>query len=448
MRLKSNATLAQPNNALAGLVSLVDAAMLLGALLLMRRLDLVGVAYAFVTWTMFASTSLQQVHINPRLGDDLPPLVGRMGIAFSVLAIPATFSGASAQALGTLSRVTPAAVVLVLVGRACSYAIIRTVRARGHVAEPTLIVGAGTVGAQLAAVLTEHREYGMAPIGFLDSFDGVGLSMPILGDAGSLIPVIERNQVTRVIVAFGAMDEAAMVQILRECDQLPVEVYVVPRFFELGVTPASGFAEDVWGIPLIRLRRSALRGRSRVIKRVFDVVAAGLLLILSAPVMLVCAVAVRCSSPGSILFRQKRVGSDGHIFEVLKFRTILENGDSDTTWSVADDDRQTRVGAILRRTSLDELPQLINVLQGEMSLIGPRPERPHFVSRFGLEVPRYDDRHRVPGGVTGWAQIHGLKGDTPIADRARFDNQYIEHWTLWRDVVIFCRTVLQVLRLR
>jgi exopolysaccharide biosynthesis polyprenyl glycosylphosphotransferase len=435
--------------ALVGLVPLTDGAMLIVALALVRRLDVVGVAYAVVTWSIVAGTSLRQLHRNPRLGDDLPPLAGRMAIAFAAVAIPATTLGVeAAQVLGTLTRATPAAALLVLLGRACSYAVIRTVRARGRVAEPTLIVGAGSVGAKLAAILAEHREYGMAPIGFLDSFDGVGLSMPILGDTHDLVTVAERNQVRRVIVAFGAMKEEAMVQVLRDCDRLPVEVYVVPRFFELGVTPAASFAEDVWGIPLIRLRRSALRARSRVIKRLFDVVTAGLLLVLSAPLMLVCAIAVRCSSPGSILFRQKRIGREGQIFEVLKFRTMLENDDSDTTWSVVDDHRQTRVGALLRRTSLDELPQLINVLQGTMSLIGPRPERAHFVSRFGMEVPRYDDRHRVLGGLTGWAQIHGLRGDTPISDRAWFDNQYIEHWSLWRDIVILARTVLRLLTLR
>jgi exopolysaccharide biosynthesis polyprenyl glycosylphosphotransferase len=428
---------------------LTDAAMLIVALILVRRLDALGLAYAAVTWMVVAGPILRPVRLNPRLGDDLPPLVGRMGTAFAAVAVAATTLGVdAARVLGTLGRAAPIAALLILVGRAGSYEVTRTMRARGHVAEPTLIVGAGAVGAKLAAILAEHREYGMVPIGFLDSFDGVGLSMPILGDMHDLVPVVERNQVRRIIVAFGAMNEEAMVRVLRDCEQIPVEVYVVPRLFELAVTPASSFTEDVWGISLIRLRGSALRARSRMVKRLFDVVAAGALLVLSAPLMLACAVAVRRSSPGSILFRQKRVGRNGQIFELLKFRTMLENDDSETTWSVENDHRQTRVGAILRRTSLDELPQLFNVLQGTMSLIGPRPERAHFASRFGMEVPHYDDRHRVLGGLTGWAQVHGLKGDTPITDRARFDNHYIEHWSLWRDVVIFARTVLQLLTFR
>jgi exopolysaccharide biosynthesis polyprenyl glycosylphosphotransferase len=438
-----------PANALVGLVASVDAAMLLAALALASRLDLVGLAYAATTWAAFVGANLHHLHVNPRIGDDLPALVMRMGLAVAALAVLApVLGGDGAQVLGTIGRAVPAAVLLVLLGRAGSYAVVRAVRARGLVAEPTLIVGAGTVGAKLAAILAEHREFGMVPVGFVDSFDGVGLSMPILGDMHDLVAVVQQHQVRRVVVAFGAMHEEAMVQVLRDCDRMPVEVYVVPRFFELGVTPAICFAEDVWGIPLIRLRRSALRARSRVVKRAFDIAAASVLLVLSAPVMAACAIAVRCSSPGPILFRQKRVGRNGQVFQVLKFRTLLQNDDSDTTWSVADDRRQTRVGAILRRTSLDELPQLLNVLQGTMSMIGPRPERAYFAGRFSLEVPRYDDRHRVLGGITGWAQVHGLRGDTPIDDRARFDNQYIEHWTLWRDLVIFARTVVQLLTLR
>jgi exopolysaccharide biosynthesis polyprenyl glycosylphosphotransferase len=338
--------------------------------------------------------------------------------------------------------------VLVPAGRVLSYATIRGLRERGRVVEPTLIVGAGAIGAKLAAILREHREYGMAPIGFLDSFEGTGLSMPILGDVHALVPTVERNQVTRVIVAFGAMKAAEMIRVLRDCDRLPVEVFVVPRFFELGVAPRGSLAEEVWGIPLIHLRRPALRRPARVTKRILDLTLATLALVLTAPLLLAAAVAVGWTSRGPILFRQKRIGRNGQVFELLKLRTLHVNDDSDTMWSVAEEDRLTPVGPILRRTGIDELPQLINVLRGEMSLIGPRPERTHFVNRFSVEVPRYNDRHRVPGGITGWAQVHGLRGDTPIDDRSRFDNHYIEHWSLWHDIVILVRTIAQLPRLR
>jgi exopolysaccharide biosynthesis polyprenyl glycosylphosphotransferase len=202
----------------------------------------------------------------------------------------------------------------------------------------------------------------------------------------------------------------------------------------------------VWGIPLIRVKRAALRTRAWRVKRAFDLVVATAALVVAAPMFGLIALAVRLSSPGPVLFRQKRVGQGGQLVEVLKFRTLQVNDDSDKTWSVVTDVRVTPIGRVLRATSLDELPQLINVIRGDMSLVGPRPERPHFVSEFNERVARYDDRHRVPVGITGWAQVHGLRGDTSIEERARFDNRYIEHWSLWRDVVILGRTVAAVVR--
>jgi lipopolysaccharide/colanic/teichoic acid biosynthesis glycosyltransferase len=169
-------------------------------------------------------------------------------------------------------------------------------------------------------------------------------------------------------------------------------------------------------------------------------------LALASPFLLAVAVAVKLSSPGPVLFRQRWVGEGGREILVPKFRTLRVNHDSDTRWSVDDDPRVTNVGRLMRRTSVDELPQLWSVLKGDMSLVGPRPERPVFVKRFNADVWGYGDRHRVPVGLTGWAQVHGLRGDTSITERARFDNQYIEHWSLWRDFVVLLRTLGEVIR--
>jgi exopolysaccharide biosynthesis polyprenyl glycosylphosphotransferase len=174
---------------------------------------------------------------------------------------------------------------------------------------------------------------------------------------------------------------------------------------------------------------------------VFDLIVGTVVLAITSPLFVLLAAAVRLSSPGPVFFRQTRIGQRGEPFQVLKFRTLRVNSESDVAWSADGDERVTLVGRILRRTSLDELPQIINVLRGHMSLIGPRPERPFFVDRFSLEVARYQDRHRVPVGITGWAQVHGLRGDTSIPERVRFDNYYIEHWSLWTDLVIMVRTI-------
>jgi exopolysaccharide biosynthesis polyprenyl glycosylphosphotransferase len=422
---------------LAAIIPGIDAIALLGAANLMRHLDHLGIAYVVVSFLVLLATGSHRARINPRLGDDVAPLLGTLAVPILIVAplAPNDFY------LAHFVRMAPVAIGFVLLGRSVAYTMIREARARGFVTEPTLIVGAGKLGVQVATSLQAHPEFGLVPLGFLDSFDERGLPAPILGDVRELEAVVREFEIQRVIVAFGATPEPAMVPIIRACDQLPVEVHVMPRFFELGVAKEGPFTDDLWGIPLVRLRRSALRTAAWRTKRVFDLAVGSVALILSAPVFAAAALAVMLSSPGPVFFRQKRLGQRGQVFELLKFRTLLTNDDSDTTWSVAEDDRRTTVGKILRRTSLDELPQLLNVLRGEMSMVGPRPERPYFVDQFRVAVAGYDDRHRVPAGITGWAQVHGLRGDTSIERRAVFDNHYVENWSLWHDIVILFRTI-------
>jgi exopolysaccharide biosynthesis polyprenyl glycosylphosphotransferase len=184
------------------------------------------------------------------------------------------------------------------------------------------------------------------------------------------------------------------------------------------------------------------------VKRAFDLVASALALLALAPLMAAVAVAVRLEGGRGVIFRQVRVGHHGQLFEVLKFRSMrpTDPGEADVLWSIVDDDRVGPVGRFIRRTSLDELPQLFNILRGEMTIVGPRPERPHFVEQFSGELPHYPHRHRAPVGLTGLAQVSGLRGDTSIDERARYDNYYIESWSLWLDVKVIFRTIRQVLR--
>jgi len=384
-------------------------------------------------------------HHRPRL---VPSLSKDAGAIAGTLAIPLLGSLLLAEQT-THTNLLPwgmAAIAAAVVGRGVSYATLRTLRAHGQIIEPTVIIGAGNVGVELAQVLREHPEYGLVPVGFLDSFDDVDLPLPILGDVSSLEQIVPEYEVRRVIVAFGSMREPDMVPILRACDRGQVDIHVLPRFFEMGVAPAAGDTDDLWGMPIIQLRRFALRTVAWRTKRAFDLVVAGAVLTVLSPLLALVAVGVKLSSPGPVFFRQQRIGQNGRVVDILKFRSMRVNGDSDTKWSVIGDDRTTWFGRVIRKTSLDELPQLINVLRGDMSLVGPRPERPFFVNRFMTEVPGYEDRHRVPVGMTGWAQVHGLRGDTSIDERARFDNQYIENWSLWRDIMILVRTVVEVLR--
>jgi exopolysaccharide biosynthesis polyprenyl glycosylphosphotransferase len=430
--------------------SATDAAALLAAVVLAGRRGGLAEAYGVLAFVALLATGAQRERVNAVLDLDVPWLLARLAVPLLLIAGPASAVGVPGASLARLAWTASAAAVLVVVGRGVSYAAIRAVRRRGSLLRRVLIVGADEVGAELARVLQDHREYGLFPVGFVDAPPGPRqehTGMPVLGDPSDpreLARIVERSQVSVVVIAFGALNGEQMTAVLRTCERLPVEVYVVPRFFDAGIAPAGLLADDVRGIPLIRLRRPALRPTAQLVKRALDVLVASSGLLASAPLLLAVAAAVRASSPGPVLFRQRRIGRDGRPFELLKFRTMTVNHDADTTWSVERDGRVTPVGRFLRRACLDELPQLVNVLRGEMSLVGPRPERPFFARRFSNDVPRYADRHRVLTGMTGWAQVHGLRGDTPIPDRVRFDNYYIEHWSLWVDLVVLARTLVKV----
>jgi exopolysaccharide biosynthesis polyprenyl glycosylphosphotransferase len=384
-------------------------------------------------------------HYRPRItlsvAREAGSLFAGVWAPFLVLAL-VKVPGPSTATLVTTGAVAAASIV---VARCGLYWVVRLMRTRGWFAERTLFVGAGEVSAKLASTLEEHPEYGLRPVGFLDEVDSAGLALPLFGGVGMLRMVLSEERIDRVIVAFGVTREAEMVDVFRACEDASVEIHVLPRFFELATAMNSRNVDDVWGYPLLRLRRSLLRRHARIVKRVFDASLAALALLVVSPLYVAIAAVVKLTSPGPVHFRQQRVGQRGMIVEVLKFRSMRVNSRSDYEWSPTNDS-VSRMGHILRVTGLDELPQLWNILKGDMSLVGPRPERPFFVEQFKAEVRRYDDRHRVPVGLTGLAQVHGLRGDTSIDERARLDNQYIENWSLWRDIVILFQTVSAVIR--
>ncbi|TMD41417.1 MAG: exopolysaccharide biosynthesis polyprenyl glycosylphosphotransferase [Chloroflexi bacterium] len=233
-----------------------------------------------------------------------------------------------------------------------------------------------------------------------------------------------------------------MLHLIKTCDDLQVDFRMLPDVFEIITTRVS--ADVVDGIPLVGVRRSQVEGLGLVLKRAFDLVLAVLLLGLLSPILLLLALAIRLSSTkGPVLFRQERVGKDGQIFTLLKFRSMIPDAEAATgpVFATADDQRRTAIGRLIRRFSLDELPQLLNIVRGDMSLVGPRPERPYFVERFGAEIPRYLERHQVRPGVTGWAQVNDLRGTTSIADRTIYDIYYIENWSLSFDIKILLLTI-------
>jgi exopolysaccharide biosynthesis polyprenyl glycosylphosphotransferase len=328
-------------------------------------------------------------------------------------------------------------------------------RRGGESAKATLIIGAGKVGQLVANRLIEHPEFGLRPVGFLDKepLAEPGAAVPILGASWDLEQVIEENGIEHVIVAFSTAPSEVLLREVQRCEHAGVGVSLVPRLFEYMTERVT--IEHIGGLPLVSARRTGPNGWQFAVKYAFDRVLAALLLVIFSPLLLVLAVGVALSTGWPVLFRQTRVGLGGREFEIFKFRT-MDHLPADppeleevlmvniAPGGVEGVDRRTGFGSIIRRLSLDELPQLINVVKGEMSLIGPRPERPHFVEIFERTIPKYADRHRVRPGITGWAQIHGLRGKTSLTDRIEWDNYYVENWSLWLDCKIMLTTLFIV----
>jgi exopolysaccharide biosynthesis polyprenyl glycosylphosphotransferase len=404
---------------------------------------------------------LYRTRLRSLVLDGVVPIVSGISVAtMAVVTLGLVLNGRSPSPQAAV-RSWLFALILLGTGRMVLGLTQRWARARRLVGNPVLIMGAGLVGSQVARRLENHPEYGLLPIGFIDddprSITEVGgRQMPVLGTVGQLDEIVRDTGVKRLIVAFSSVADGRVSRVIQHSQDLGMEVSVVPRMFD---TINNRVRYDtVGGLPLMSFTTINPKGAEFMLKHAFDRVFAFALLVVLAPVMLGMALAVRVTSPGPALFRQRRVGRDGKPFDLYKFRSMRvalprgedsgENGTAldyllggDTApGGVEGDDRRTRVGRFLRRFSLDELPQLLNVLRGEMSIIGPRPERAEFVEVFRDDVSRYGDRHRVRAGITGWAQVHGLRGQTSLAERVEWDNYYIAHWSLGLDLKILALT--------
>jgi exopolysaccharide biosynthesis polyprenyl glycosylphosphotransferase len=340
-------------------------------------------------------------------------------------------------------------VVLIFTARAVVLTTQVWLRSRSSGRDRVLIVGEGDRARLVLQKILQSRRLGYQPVGCLvaPGSDGGGIDLPVLGTTLDLGQVIREHRIDDVIVAMPSLSHEQMVEIVSLCQGERVNIRVYPDLFQM---LSSGVETlDLGGLPLLTIRDTALRGWNVVVKRTIDLVGAAVgLVMLSVPLLLI-GVLVKLTSPdGPVFHCQERVGLDGRPFQCLKFRSMRPDAEKETgpVWATPDDPRKTRLGAFLRRTSLDELPQLINVLLGEMSLVGPRPERTYFVEQFRRTVPGYWDRHREKGGITGWAQVHGLRGNTSIEERTAYDLWYVENWTPWLDVKIILKTPFAALR--
>ena len=337
-------------------------------------------------------------------------------------------------------------VVLPLASRALIPHTLRQLRQRGSYLRRALLVGNGDLAHQVIKMIQQHPEAGLKIVGALaehprevgGSLDGI----EVLGTYGALGALIHGEEIDQVIMALPFHAYETLEGMLAQVENEPVDVTLVPDLARYMILKCG--MEDLAGIPAVTLQGSPLYGWNAVLKRALDLGVSLAALLLFAPLMGVIAVLIKVSSRGPVLYRQQRMGLDCRPFTLLKFRSMRLQAEPSgvAIWSKKNDPRRTWVGAWLRRTSLDELPQLINVLKGEMSLVGPRPERPPFIEEFRQGIPRYMLRHKIQAGMTGWAQIHGYRGDTSIEERVRYDLEYIQQWSLLFDLKIMLLTLL------
>ncbi len=340
------------------------------------------------------------------------------------------------------------ALLLVGLGRVVHSTLRSALYQRGWGESRVLIVGAGEAGTMILEKIRVSPQLGYRPVGFLDDTRAgqTVFGLPVLGKTAQLGDIVHEQRINEVIIALPEASHQDLLSVIARCEDGRVSIKVFPDVFQIMAAEVN--IGDLNGLPLLTMRDVALRGWRLTAKRIVDVVGSALVLIFISPLLLFLALLVKLDSPGPALYWQERMGLDAKPFPCFKFRSMRVNAEEETgpVWATRDDPRRTRIGAWLRRYSLDELPNFINVFLGHMSLVGPRPERPVFVEQFRQMVPRYMERHQEKAGITGWAQVNGLRGDTSIWERTKYDLYYIEHWSLWFDFKIMILTLLRFLR--
>lgn len=325
---------------------------------------------------------------------------------------------------------------------------LKQLRKKGFNKQFVLILGAGSLGQKFHDNLRQYPELGYDIVGFLDDHrewtaEEKSRYKPILGTLDQLQEILESKLIDEVVLALPLAAHSKYARIIAICEKIGVRTLIIPDFFDY--LPARPVFDNFAGMPMINVRDIPLDlAGNRLAKRLFDIVFSSIAIIITSPIMLIIAIGVKLTSKGPVIFKQERVGLNRRKFRMYKFRSmrLLPESMADTRWTTENDPRRTKFGTFLRKTSLDELPQFFNVLAGHMSVVGPRPERPFFVDQFREEVPKYMVKHHVRPGITGYAQAHGLRGDTSIEERIEHDIFYIENWSILMDIKIILKTVV------
>ena len=338
-------------------------------------------------------------------------------------------------------------IMLVTIGRLVHAQARAQLRRRGWGRDRVLVVGTGDVGWMILQKIQSNPGLGYEAAGFVatNGQGGASAGAPLLGHASDLSSIIDQHQIDEVIIAMPEATHQEILMLISRCERGKVVIRVFPDVFQIMASQVS--IGDLGGLPLLTVRDIALSGWRRTAKRLVDIVGAAFGLIILSPLLMLMAALIKLDSRGPVFYAQERMGLDARPFRMLKFRSMRQDAEADGAgWTVENDPRTTRLGRLIRRINADELPQFINVLIGEMSLVGPRPERPVYVNQFRRSIPRYMDRHWEKAGMTGWAQVNGLRGDTSIVERTKYDLWYIENWSLSLDLKILIRTAFNLLK--
>ena len=408
---------------------------------------LTGSLFIVVVWLMlFAARKMYRARRNATLADELIGSVRVVSLGMLIVMSAAFFYRDFSFSRVVFGLLWMTSIVSIFCGRALVQAMERGWYRKGRHLQRAVIIGGEELAHQVYQRMNLHPAFGFTIAGYFAEVraqEGRPLaSAGYLGQLDQAATYLRNERMDLAFIALRVEDHPRLLSIISECEGLTIEFMMVPDLLELLTSRLQVI--ELEGIPFLRIKGIPLTFWGRMAKRSFDLVVSASLLLLVSPVLCALAAAIRLDSRGPALFRQERVGLDGRKFTMYKFRSMVagaETQDHEAGLGIREDPRRTRLGTLLRKLSLDELPQLLNVLRGDMSLVGPRPERLPYVDKFREAVPKYLDRHRVKTGMTGWAQVNNLRGDTSIEERVRYDLYYVEHWSFAFDIKILLRTL-------
>ena len=410
---------------------------------------IVGSLIVIPTWILlFHSRRMYAARRNVFFSDEFFAIVRLVFFGMLIVMSATFFYREFSYSRAVFAILAISAVVFISLARAFVLKFEQLWYARGNDLKNVVIVGTNSTARRVYDSITQNRSLGYRVVGFfsingLDQMETAGSDF--LGRISHVPEYVRRHDIDIVLVSLTYKDHPQLYELVRDSEGLNTEIMMVPDMLELMTSRVR--IKELHGIPFINIKGVPMTTWNLIVKRAFDLVVSGISLLLASPLIGILAALIKLDSKGPVFYSQERVGLDGRPFRLLKFRTMKLDAETGTgpVWAKKNDPRKTRIGGFLRRFSLDELPQLWNVMTGDMSIVGPRPERPHFVDQFKKEIPKYLDRHRVKTGMTGWAQVNGLRGNAPIEERTKFDVYYVENWSLVFDLKIILKTARAVL---